>query len=78
MRERSICRKMPSFWLIMILFTAVFFSASTETNAQYFGQNRVRYKNLKFKVYETPHFDLYYYLKNEKIILVPYILHKHS
>jgi Tol biopolymer transport system component len=68
MRERSICRKMPSFWLIIILFTAIFFSASTETNAQYFGQNRVRYKNLKFKVYETPHFDLYYYLKNDSLV----------
>jgi Tol biopolymer transport system component len=68
MRERSICRKMPSFWLIIILFTAIFFSASTDVSAQYFGQNKVRYKNLKFKVYETPHFDLYYYLKNDSLV----------
>jgi len=68
MRERSICRKMPSFWLIIILFTAIFFSALTEVKAQYFGQNKVRYKNLKFKVYETPHFDLYYYLKNDSLV----------
>jgi len=68
MRERSICRKMPSFWLIIILFTAIFFSAATDVNAQYFGQNKVRYKNLKFKVYETPHFDLYYYLKNDSLV----------
>lgn len=68
MRERSICQKMPSFWLIIILFTAIFFSAATDVNAQYFGQNKVRYKNLKFKVYETPHFDLYYYLKNDSLV----------
>ncbi|HEY1060284.1 MAG TPA: basic secretory protein-like protein [Daejeonella sp.] len=68
MRERSICRKMPSFWLIIILFTAIFFSAATDVSAQYFGQNKVRYKNLKFKVYETPHFDLYYYLKNDSLV----------
>lgn len=68
MRERSICRKMPSFWLIIILFTVIFFSAATDVNAQYFGQNKVRYKNLKFKVYETPHFDLYYYLKNDSLV----------
>ncbi|ETZ22938.1 hypothetical protein N824_21860 [Pedobacter sp. V48] len=36
--------------------------------AQYFGQNKVRYKNEKFKVLQTPHFELYYYLKNEKMI----------
>lgn len=68
MRDRSICQKMPSFWLIIILFTAIFFSAATDVSAQYFGQNKVRYKNLKFKVYETPHFDLYYYLKNDSLV----------
>ncbi|MFP5081481.1 tolB protein precursor [Pedobacter sp. JCM 36344] len=36
--------------------------------AQYFGQNKVRYKNEKFKVLQTPHFEIYYYLKNEKLI----------
>src|SRR6478735_3964918 len=37
-------------------------------HAQYFGQNKVRYKNLKFKVYKTPHFEIYYYLKNDSLI----------
>ncbi len=68
MRERSICQKMPSFRLFIILFTAIFLSAVTDVSAQYFGQNKVRYKNLKFKVYETPHFDLYYYLKNDSLV----------
>src|ERR1700743_2094817 len=36
--------------------------------AQYFGQNKVRYKNLKFKIYRTPHFEIYYYLKNDSMI----------
>ncbi len=36
--------------------------------AQYFGQNKVRYKNLKFKVYQTPHFELYYYLRNDSLV----------
>lgn len=36
--------------------------------AQYFGQNKVRYKNLKFQVYKTPHFEIYYYLKNDSMI----------
>ncbi|MCI0347974.1 MAG: hypothetical protein L0Z53_00985 [Acidobacteriales bacterium] len=29
--------------------------------AQYFGQNKVRYKSFDFKVLKTPHFDVYYY-----------------
>lgn len=37
-------------------------------NAQYFGQNKMRYKKLDFKVYETPHFNLYYYLKNDSMM----------
>ncbi|HEY9533914.1 MAG TPA: hypothetical protein VIQ77_05230, partial [Mucilaginibacter sp.] len=41
---------------------------SPVAQAQYFGQNKVRYKNLKFKVYKTPHFELYYYLKNDSMI----------
>lgn len=48
--------------IVMLLFV------SYSANAQYFGQNKVRYKNLDFKVLQTPHFELYYYLKNEKLI----------
>jgi len=42
--------------------------SAVSVQAQYFGQNKVRYKNEKFKVLQTPHFELYYYLKNEKLI----------
>ena len=33
----------------------------TSAQAQYFGQNKVRYKKMDFKVLKTPHFDIYYY-----------------
>ncbi|TCC98219.1 basic secretory protein-like protein [Pedobacter psychroterrae] len=49
--------------LLVILIVSVL-----SVQAQYFGQNKVRYKNEKFKVLQTPHFELYYYLKNEKLI----------
>ena len=49
---------------ILILLTSVLNSAQ----AQYFGQNKVRYKNLKFQVYKTPHFELYYYTKNDDYV----------
>lgn len=48
--------------LVFIMISAV------SVQAQYFGQNKVRYKNEKFKVLQTPHFELYYYLKNQKMI----------
>jgi Tol biopolymer transport system component len=37
-------------------------------HAQYFGQNKVRYKNEDFKVLQTPHFEIYYYVKNDKLL----------
>ncbi|ACU04122.1 basic secretory protein-like protein [Pedobacter heparinus] len=52
--------------LIPVLF--IFTMFSTSLHAQYFGQNRVRYNNEKFKVLQTPHFEIYYYLKNEQLI----------
>ncbi len=51
---------------LLVLALLLCFSATTK--AQYFGQNKVRYKNLKFQVYETPHFNLYYYTKNDSLI----------
>lgn len=34
-----------------------------ESPAQYFGQNKARYKQLKFKVAQSPNFELYHYFK---------------
>ncbi|HWD87261.1 MAG TPA: basic secretory protein-like protein [Mucilaginibacter sp.] len=52
---------------ILLCFAAILFFGPN-ANAQYFGQNKVRYKNLKFKVYRTPHFEIYYYFKNDSLI----------
>ncbi len=51
-------------FICTVCLTALTFTAK----AQYFGQNKVRYKNLKFKVYKTPHFQIYYYLDNQSMI----------
>jgi len=52
--------------LLVCILSLLFISLQSE--AQYFGQNKVRYKNLKFKVYKTPHFEIYYYLKNDSML----------
>ena len=68
MRDQSVAPNKPKFWLVLILLLFTLIGNSIDVQAQYFGQNKVRYKNLKFKVYETPHFDLYYYLKNDSLV----------
>lgn len=35
--------------------------AATPASAQYFGRNKVQYKQLKFQVLKTEHFDIYFY-----------------
>ncbi len=36
-------------------------------SAQYFGQNKVVYRNFDFLVYEGPHFEMYHYFKNDSV-----------
>lgn len=50
--------------LLSLLLLITSFTAS----AQYFGQSKMRYKSLDFKVYETPHFRLHYYLDNDSMV----------
>jgi len=52
---------------VFCLVTAVLFNQQ-QAKAQYFGQNKVRYKRLDFKVYKTPHFEIYYYMKNDSLL----------
>jgi len=46
----------------------MFSAVNLDAQAQYFGQNKMRYKSLKFNVYETPHFNLHYYLENDSMV----------
>ncbi|MDQ0639203.1 hypothetical protein QF042_002768 [Pedobacter sp. W3I1] len=56
----TLLKRYSSLLLLLIL--------SFSAQAQYFGQNKVRYKKLDFKVLQTPHFEIYYYIKNEKLL----------
>lgn len=59
--KNSTIKSITALVLVLILF-------SSGVKAQYFGQNLVRYKNEDFKVLQTPHFELYYYLKNDAVV----------
>src|SRR5690554_3420337 len=58
--------KINIFPLILLLLSAL--SITIPAQAQYFGQSKMRYKKLDFKVYETPHFKLHYYLENDSMV----------
>src|SRR5712692_8685229 len=46
--------------LLLAVVIATLGTASS-ASAQYFGQNKVQYKKLDFKVMKTEHFDIYFY-----------------
>ena len=39
----------------------LFLSTASPAHAQYFGRNKVQYKEFKFEVLKTEHFDIYFY-----------------
>jgi Tol biopolymer transport system component len=41
-------------------------AASVPASAQYFGQNKVQYKDFDFQVLHTPHFNVYFYPEEEE------------
>ncbi len=41
---------------------------SLTSYSQYFGQNRPIYKTFNFKVYKSPHFEIYHYFENDSVV----------
>ncbi|RYE18499.1 MAG: tolB protein precursor, partial [Sphingobacteriales bacterium] len=66
-RLTKLAGKPVKYSIILLSFFSLL-CINFNANAQYFGQNKVRYKKLDFKVYKTPHFDIYYYMKNDSLI----------
>lgn len=40
----------------------------SNVQAQYFGRNKPNYEKFDFKVYQTPNFEIYHYLKNRDVL----------
>jgi Tol biopolymer transport system component len=62
--------KKPYFTLVVRRFYLVLMALSLAAPAafgQYFGRNKAQYKKLDFEVLETPHFEIYHYLKKEQV-----------
>ena len=43
-------------------------TSAQAAEAQYFGQNKVRYEDLQFQVLKTTHFDIYFYEDQQRVI----------
>ncbi|MCB0582173.1 MAG: hypothetical protein KDD10_23035, partial [Phaeodactylibacter sp.] len=50
--------KIMGLWVLILLL------AATGLQAQYFGRNKANYETFDFKVYQSPHFEIYNYLDN--------------
>ena len=55
---RQIFRRFPLAFLSIFLMCV---STAGPAEAQYFGRNKVQYKEFKFEVLKTDHFDVYFY-----------------
>jgi Tol biopolymer transport system component len=51
----------PGRVLVPVVMLAWALTGAQPASAQYFGQNKVQYRNLDFKVLKTDHFDIYFY-----------------
>ncbi len=60
--------RIKRFTFLTLFFACILCLFVVDVQAQYFGRNKMRYKKLDFKVYETPHFNLHYYLGNDTLV----------
>ena len=51
--------------LVAVLFTVLALPSTSAAQGGYFGRNKVQYRDFKFKVLKTDHFDVYYYEEEE-------------
>src|SRR5262245_43689268 len=54
--------KKPYLASLCLMLWALFAGSAS---AQYFGQNKVQYRQLDFKVLKTQHFDIHYYAEEQ-------------
>ncbi len=52
----------------IIILTILFITVSIKSFSQ-FGQNKVMYDHFDFEVFNTPHFEIHNYLKNDTVLL---------
>lgn len=54
--------------IFITLLIGIFSFSSLTVKSQYFGRNKPDYENFQFKVMQTPHFEIYYYMENDSFM----------
>ncbi len=60
----NFCKRLKNLLLVLIAVLIV----SPSVSAQYFGRNKPSYRSFDFRVFQTPHFDIYHYFQNDSVI----------
>ncbi len=53
---------------VALLACATAAPAAAQYGQGYFGKNKVQYRDFDWKVYHSPHFDVYYYTESEQLL----------
>ncbi len=59
------CLRNPATALLLVCGLMLWPSAGA---AQYFGKNKVQYRDFNWRIYHSPHFDVYYYTDNRDLL----------
>ena len=54
--------------LALVLWPTLMKAQSPSPYLSIFGKNKVQYRDFKWKVYHSPHFDVYYYTDQEELL----------
>ncbi|MEM8993568.1 MAG: hypothetical protein AAGF23_02125, partial [Acidobacteriota bacterium] len=52
----------------VLLTVALLATLAVPAGAQYFGKNKVQYREFNWRIYHSPHFDVYYYTEDEALL----------
>ncbi len=59
-------KKAQKIYILIIIFQCI---VTTIAHSQYFnGPNKAGYKVFEYKVYKTPHFEIYHYFNNDSLL----------
>ncbi len=59
--EPSVRRSLPRVAVASAIFAVALLLIGGPAGAQYFGKNRIQYRDFDWQIYHSPHFDVYYY-----------------
>jgi Tol biopolymer transport system component len=64
----TILRFLSNSKKLLVLTIAACLLNAISADAQYFGRNKPGYRTFNFDVLQTPHFEIYHYLKNDSML----------